>query len=447
MRSCWLAAAALACLAAPATAVTLDVRAGLGGVARAGRWLPVQVTVQTEDADVDGEIVVVWGEAVARRAVRLVAPARKHFELYVRDGDVTDSIEVRLDAPGQAVPPVRWPLRLAARDDLVRLCVAGGAVADASQECTATTDVSSLPHSLRGYDAADEVIWQAGAGRPLAEQQRALDGWRVVRDLEAGGVFVPLPRLPAVLPDLARAQLRTPRVVMTSGALYLIALLLLPVVVGRWRGSPLASLATAAGISAGAGVGALALGHVGPGTAVTLHHISLVQQLPEAGLSLVSTRGVAVLPAFDAVTLRLAAGDAALGRDVDGRRPEERADNDGLPILAGTFGLGARHPMSAEAIIAGGPFEVTRDYGRLRVINVSTMPLEACRIAPGSSAEIATDLGPGAAAEVALPADLQDTLVTCSTSWAPLPFTAGARAVVAHGRTTVAAYARPPVSD
>ena len=51
----------------PEIADGLSARAGIGGVARPGRWLPVDVTIASQPSGVRGELRVEWGDAVVLR--------------------------------------------------------------------------------------------------------------------------------------------------------------------------------------------------------------------------------------------------------------------------------------------------------------------------------------------------------------------------------------------
>ncbi|MEI6244389.1 MAG: hypothetical protein WCQ64_05010, partial [Acidobacteriota bacterium] len=63
----------------PSTVPVLAVRAGLGGVARPGRWLPVDVRLASDGMRLQGVLRVEWGDAVALRDIDVAAGSAQHI--------------------------------------------------------------------------------------------------------------------------------------------------------------------------------------------------------------------------------------------------------------------------------------------------------------------------------------------------------------------------------
>src|SRR5205085_9184322 len=109
--------------------------------------------------DADGEIVVEWGAARVRQEVTLSSVTHKQIELYIRTPDVRDSITVRLTASGRDIASADARVRVAAPADTFTLCVASESTwAADGRTCSTTVAPETLPHSWRGYSAADEVV-------------------------------------------------------------------------------------------------------------------------------------------------------------------------------------------------------------------------------------------------------------------------------------------------
>lgn len=438
----WILPTAILFGAAPGVAgaatPTLVATAGMGGVCRPGRWMPVRIILQTATEDVDGDLVAEWGGAVVRRAVSVTAPGRKEFELLLRTSEVTDRVTVRLHWPG-AVLSADAPLRVATADERVTVCVTGPASQAALDGCTTSMAPEALPRSLRGYDAADAVVWLDAASGLVPDQRRALDQWRAVRALEDTGRFTAVPELPSVLSMMARRSRVSPPLIW--GAVTYVALLAgMALLVQVTRIPALAILSVTALLIVAAAASVLAAGRAGPASAIVLHHVSVVQQIAGAGVSLVSTRAVAVFPASDAFALRASVTDGSMRPDGDDPGAQETFDDRGRPLLSGRYGLGAAQPVSLEGVIERHPFDVSRRGDVLRVTNTSDMDLHDCRLAPGSSAERTVALGRGASVEFTWPREAAGPLMTCHSSASPIAFTSEGRHVLTTGETTVSVF-------
>lgn len=436
-------AAVLVCLSsglAAAAAPSLKAVAGLGGVARPGRWMPVRVTLETAGQDLDGDLVAEWGGAVVRHAASVTAPGRKDFNLLLRTSDPAASVTIRFESPGASPAVVEVAVQTAAADAVVTLCVTAPTTITSTDGCTATMAPEVLPRSPRGYDAADRVVWSGAATSLAPEQHLALEQWRSIRRLEDTGEFTAVPELPHVLSSIA-GRSRIPWSVLAGAAAYLAALAALAQRVRAIR-IPTTRLYGLLGLVIGAAVGAaLVAGRAGPASAIVLHHVSVVQQVADPGVTLVSMRAVAVFPAFDSFVLRADVTDGAMRPDTAEPRSREEFDGGGHPIVSGRYGLGARQPVSVDATIEARPFDLSRQGGLLRITNTSDMDLRDCRIAAGSSREMATSLARGASVEMQWPPDAGSSIVTCTGTLSPISFTSGGHGITTAGSTTVAAFA------
>src|SRR5687767_8478771 len=172
---------------AAAGELVLAARAGLDGVTRPGRWTPVVVTLDNRSAALTGDLVVAWGDTRVRQAVELAAPSATRITLFVRTGDIRDSLSVHVESGGARVAGIDVPLRIAPTDAHVILCL-GDARTDAG--CTVSMPAAAIPPSPRAFDAADEVV--AGAGSGLSEDQmNALQLWIAARRVEIAGSAAP----------------------------------------------------------------------------------------------------------------------------------------------------------------------------------------------------------------------------------------------------------------
>ena len=104
----WLPAAAFALLCATphiSTAggsLTVHASAGLGGVAKPGRWTPVSIEIDNAGGQVATDVVVSWGDATLRRQVTFASSAKRRFTVYMRTLEPGSAVRVRL-ADGDTV--------------------------------------------------------------------------------------------------------------------------------------------------------------------------------------------------------------------------------------------------------------------------------------------------------------------------------------------------------
>lgn len=425
----------------PSASVALRVEAGLGGAAKPGRWTPVRVAIQA-DRPGAAEMIVEWGSAVFRRPVELGGEATSRtFEVYVQTMAPAATASVRLVSDGQEIAAASVPVQVLRADDTFILCV--DAVED--EDCTVRQPAATLPRSLRGYDAADAVV-SSGGGRLDARQRQALSQWRSWRALEIAGSLAATDRPRSVLPTLTQHG-RTPGYLRVWMGAYVAVLLVTGLLLIRRRASATTSLAAIVLLVVGGTLGAAAAGRAGPGTDVIIHHGTLVQQLPGAGGSIVTMNGVIEYPGLDHYAVRVDLSDAAFEPTTrPGVQAAQASDLNGQPVVAGTYGLGARQPFTLSGVSTYAPLEIARRGTAIRVTN--TLPIDlACRPGDGFSSEGDRLLRAGST--LLLPADdqLVGPVITCAVPEAPITFSAPGRSVQTTGRTTLAGYVLPSPVD
>jgi len=430
--------------AVPASAaqpVTLTATAGLDGVVKAGRWTPVRVIVEHSGADRSGSLVVTWGDHILTRAVSMTGASRRQFDLLVRTGDVQDRMHVEL-RDGDETRGIDVPVRVAGYDEPLTVCVGPVADVEPAAACTVTLAADRAPVSPRAYDAADQVI-VSGAGVPAAARA-AIAQWRAVHDIEASGDLAATKQLtrPVVtrgLPPGSRLA------VLVLGTTCLLALLAIALLQRRLR-TPLGAL-TAAVLLVCAATGAAwrLVGRFGPGSAVTVRHTSMVQQLNGVHAALITSRAVVMFPAWRTFSVRTLTMDGALLRasDADADRTEQYLDEDGAPVIEGTFGLAARRTVEFEGVAGLQLLDVRRTGLTASVRNVSDVTLDDCRFADGFSPGRVGPLAPGQTAEARYTTRTSGPIFSCSMPRAALEMTDAGSDVVMDGTTVVMAYEAP----
>ena len=425
-----------------ASGISVSADAGLGGLAKPGRWMPVRVVLRSDASALAGTLVVEWGSASLRRPVQIAAGATQTFELYLQTMEVGAAVSVRLEANGAEIASATAPVRTLRVDEPFVLCV-GPAPASA---CTAAQQVSMLPRSMRGYDAADRVEWSGDDESMLrAEQQLALRRWRALRALDESGSLGATDRPRSVLPTVSRLS-RTGRDVQAGIWAYLLALVGTGVLLARRRARLPVTLAALAAVTLGGSVTAMAVGAFGPGAAVVVHHATLVQQLAGARGSLVTVQGAAVYPALDNFAVHAVLDDASFETVTrSGEKAIREHDENGYPVMKGRFGLGDRRSFTLSGLSDYQPLTLKRRGSTFEVTNRSQADLSDCRFGDGTVAPNDGVLRAGAAVSVVLEDPIIGPVISCETLLAPVSFTAPPRDVRSTGRTMVAAYALPSV--
>ena len=428
----------------PAHGATLDAAAGLGGLAKAGRWTPLVVSVATDRDALDAELVVVWGDTRLTRPVAVAPGTRKEFELYLRTSDPRATIDVHLQSAGRDVAVARAPVRVLGGDDHVTLCV----VADAASSidvpaCTATVLARTLPRSPRGYEVADDVAWPGTRIGVTAEQDEALRAWRSLEALDASGDLGATPQVSRPLVPRGLPAALTPVVAAIASAYAMV--LLAAALLLRARRVGLAWTSGALAVVSLAACGAMAaIGRVGGTRTVHVHHVTMLQQLPGTGTSLLTVRAIAEFPAFDRFALRLPAADGTLETNSSRGAATGALDGDGFPVVAGVFGMAGRQSFAGEAMVHDRPLAVEDHGATMAIENRSGHTLRDCRLGRGLTGMLPDTFVAGAQVDASWTGSSADApsgpVLTCISDEALLPFTETARPVVMHGETTIAAY-------
>jgi hypothetical protein len=174
------------CLAQPALAgqIDLDGEAGFDGYYRVGRWLPVRVDISNTGPDLDGELVVNWGDFHFEQVVALPAPSRKSVEFYVRAQDGQNELELELLTAGRSVASVSLAVQPLSDEELLVLKLPGteGFSAGAN-DVVVRLEASELPRRWNGLDPVQIVVGNPDQFDRLDEERKeSLRYW-----LSAGG--------------------------------------------------------------------------------------------------------------------------------------------------------------------------------------------------------------------------------------------------------------------
>jgi len=425
--------------------VTVKASAGLGGWCRPGRWTPVRVDVETRgetsaEAPI-GEIVVEWGDARVRRAMTLASPSHKQVELYIRTSDARDSIAVRVLVADRETATTVVPVRLLAPTEPFTVCVAPvNAWSTSGVTCAATLNPESLPRSWRGYAAADDVVWPS-ENRPTlsAEQHTALDRWRVVQAIENADSTVP--SAGDVTPKTRALQRTGTAMLMYTGVL---GMLVWPL--NRIRSRSLAVYPViAAAVTAGSAV-AFGSGRIGPGARVQVSQSAVVEQVAGTKGSSVLARAVAEFPAFGPVELRAEGVDGAIALR-GGARRDLRFDENGAPLVAGTYGLAATAAFEVEAMASFEPLKATFSGTTVRVMNASAHDMRDCRFGSGFSRQSVGRLARGQDVEAVRQGTEIEPVFSCKLDAAVVEFAESGRPVDSEGTASIVLHLREPRTD
>ena len=446
-----LAVAALSLLVAPnvaesslpeAGALTLKAEAGLGGVCKPGRWMPVRIWLANNGEDVTGELVLQWGTSTLHRTVTLASPARVHFELYIRTFDVRGIVTVRFRSHGVDLRSVDLPIRAAGLDETVTVCVtAADSGPTGLAECTTTLMPDALPRSMRGYDAADHVVWPSGAREVLAADQRAaLERWQSYHELEDSGLLSRAPALSAATAQPTGPR-RSSRAIAIGAGVYLLALLAVGTRSRRVRSRPLTAYVAVALLTCIWSSASMAAGRIGPGRSVIVRHASTLRQLAGGG-SFISMQGVVEYPAFDAFSVRAGVADLAIAPTSDGPS-EQWYDGDGYPQMPGVFGFGFRQAFALEGVIGFAPLDIVRRAGDVRVTNRSGVELGDCRFPEGFSLQRIGVLRPGQSVEARELGVIEEPFFACTLPESPVAFADARHPVRTEGASLLTVYLDP----
>lgn len=424
----WLVAMLLGLVTAsmPAAAqdVTLELRPGLGGIARPGRWMPLLVTVDSQSA-IEGRLLVEWGAARVSRTIRVAPGAPAHLTLYLRTTEVRSAISARLSLQGRDIASASTTVRLSGTDTPVTACTDAKPEAT-SISCTVSVPPTTAPLDWRGYDAADRVAPDEMPVLFSTEQRAALTLWRRVRELEDAGAAAVAGDIPSTTPPgLQRAGL-----LLAFPSALLLAAIGASLMPRRAFVTGIALLTATAGMTAAAAL-------LGRSSAITVHHASTLEAFDDSRLAIAHMRAVATFPAAGHFALAGASPFLTIDRTTFGQAPlDEQFDESGRPLLTSRFGLGERQPfilsgstplrvLTAEATASG-----------VRVVNVSPFRLDACEW-PSIFGTAPHHLEPGASV-TALQLAEEPVSVTCRMAGPPAELLGGQHRVSMTGSTTVA---------
>lgn len=402
---------AIALLVAPAAdAAVLTAEAGLDGVGRPGRWLPVRVTIDARTDDVDGDLIADWGRARVRRAVVLAAPSRRTVDLYLRTGDVRDEVVVRLEDHGREVARLVVPLRIAGVD----------------QRTVATVSAGHRPSSWRGYDVADEVTFESGEPPAGSSESNALSLWRGLR--RAGDIDRALPAAEPV--GNARTAVSYAGV---TALLYVSALGAAAFLFGPSRSRALLAYGTVGALIL---AGATAAWATGRSSAVVIRQQGVAEQFEGAAQTLLSMRATAQFPADGAFVLRAQTADGVIDRVSGPFEDDTRLDADGRPTIAVRAAIGSTASFTVDAVSEFRAFSLTRDGSMARITNATGATLDRCEF-PADVVAPPARLEPGQSVDVPGAWRDADPILACRLSGSPLEFSETHHAVTTIGATLV----------
>jgi hypothetical protein len=347
-------------------------------------------------------------------------------------------------SPGSSVDA---PIQLVAPAEPVTLCVyRRGAPAYVTEGCSAVTTADRLPGSALGYDAIDRVVWPEGEQPLPPEMQLAFDRWRSMRALDETGdlTLTSQPRHPTLRQGMPEGTLQ---VVGLLAALYTSALVIGGIFMRTRRATAGAAYGTVVLLACLGSSAALAVGQAGRASHVVVRHDTLMQQLPgEAGVA-VTMRGVMEFPSLDTYTVRVEQADAFIEPAARSARRKQAFDENGEPVLEGTFALGARQAFTLQGFVRMQPVALVTEGTLTRVSNQSSVELTDCRFADGFSVRDVGILRPGQTAEATRLTDSAGPLFTCAVTPLPLGLTEPSHTIREEGTTRLAVYRQPFTSQ
>lgn len=362
--------------AAPAIAV----RAGVGGAARPGRWLPVDVTVSSEAA-LNGTVTVEWGGAVARREISLDAASSERITILIRTIAASPNVRVSLTTSDGNVAVADTPLTLLPVDEPLRLCI--GDVPD-SVECLIRIGDSEAPANARALDLADEVVWPARRVELPREPSRALSLWQATRWWQDSGSVDP------VVQPFDRISRLSDRTAL-SLALF-VGVLLFATTLAAWRR---ASAILLAGIPFAVSMAGVAV-VTRSSRDVDIQSASFVHQFAGVSQSVVRMKAEVEHPGSEPVVLTPALTDASIDMLHGLQNTESVVTADGQTIYRNTAGRGARSRFELNGSLDREWLSVTTADG-LVIRNNAPFSMSECQL----RSDDVVDIGPIAAGAIA----------------------------------------------
>lgn len=374
-----------------APAAAISVRAGVGGTARPGRWLPVDVAISAGDAALRGSLLIEWGGAIARRDIDMAAASTTRVTLLVRTIAATPAVRVILsDAAGATIASSMTPVTLLPVDDSATLCI--GDVAP-SASCAVRIPESEAPATWRAFDLADEVIWNAKSTPPRITSE-AFALWQAARWWQNSG-FVD----PVVAPFDTNSRLAD-RTSLSLG-LFVAALLVISALVA-WRRAPALLLAGAPLLVVAGGVALVTRSS----RDVDIQAASFVHQFAGVSQSIVLMKGDVEHPGAQPVELLPAVDDASLDIVRGLQYSDSTAATDGRAVYRHTAGRGVSQRFQLNGTLGQEWLVVNPRGGSLVIENHSALSLASCELRSENVTEVGA-IAPGAAATIAAPGALQ----------------------------------------
>ena len=398
-----------AAMAAPshlwaADAPTMSVRAGVGGIARPGRWLPVEIDVRTNDAPFRGTVTVAWGAAISRRDVLIAAADRVRVSAFVRTIAASPGVRVSLIAPtGRIVATIDTPLTLVPTDAFATLCVGD---VPAAEDCTTRLAPHEVPTNARAFEFADRILWAGEAegsapARAAVALARAAHWWR-----ESG----------AVDPVVAPFDTGSRSADRTSALLGLyIALLVAVTATAAWRRAPAPLLL---GLPLLTALGALLFVSRSPRD-LDIQGASFVHQFAGVPQSIVVMNGEIEHPGAGSLDLMPELTDASVDVVRSAEDMDSASSSDGRAMYRHTAGRGVRQRFEINGTLDAAWLRVTRTPEGLDVVNDSPFVLTTCELRSVGPSALG-DLQPGGSvriAESALPTPGDEIVCRLPASW------------------------------
>ena len=268
-----IALATLPVREAAAEDVVIRAAAGIAGIVKADRWVPVLITIDSSSPTFAGDVVVSWSNVRVRRVLAFASPGRRQLELYVRTSEPEHTMRVRLLSGTREVQAVDVPVRIVPPSEPVTLCVEPGDVAR-QDECSVRAAAESLPRSSRGYEVVDRIEAPEAMLALPKDQHEAMLQRVALHSLDVSGDsgLVQRPSRPSVRRGLPAAVIQAAGL-LTS--LFLICFAGAGVTLARRRARARWLWATAGAIVVVATVAMQAIGRIGPGAAIVVHHSTL----------------------------------------------------------------------------------------------------------------------------------------------------------------------------
>ncbi len=380
----------------------LSASAGLGGHARAGRWMPVQVVVESA-VPRDGVLTVEWGRVRATRPLR-IARGPTTATVMLRSGDPRGHVRVTFqDSAGPVA--VTTPVVVDADDVPLAICLDGAS----DPACTTVLPPGTTPRDWRAYDAATAVV--LGNAGHLDEAQREAVALAAGRRQADGAFGAPAPQ--ALIGGAPPARAAAP---------WLLLALLAPAVVGLpWTRRAWIRTAAGGGILVLASAAALAAGRSGP--AATVRHATVLHAFRGAPHTLGEMRAVVNAATDGPIAIALRTEHGWLER-TDPEPVPLTLDGAGIPTVALTARMGSAYRLDAEFTGPTAPVRVHVAGAAVTLEHTGTTPLTACRWPAALRGMAAETITPGARLALEGAVEPGDA-VTCVWPEAPVSFTGG----------------------